>query len=549
MERALYAYSDEHIKRYFDDVQRNGLTEHGFPRLTANIGILIAHGRRVDLLPVFLQMMEFCCKTIPTVKAANDFSVREIINCLLAVEESGAVAIEDTQRWREYLKTIEPTSCYTQFATYPEEDIRNWALFTGVSEHFRQTAGLCDSSDFIDLQIESQLKFFDANGMYMDHKGSDVHHPLVYDLVSRALLAIVLNNGYRGKHYETADAILKKSALLSLDMQSPCGEVGFGGRSNQFIHNEAWLSLVFEYEAKRYAREGNMELAARFKAAIERAIGVIEYWLEKEPIRHIKNRFPTETKYGCEDYAYFDKYMITVASKLHAAYLICDDSIPSAFAQDVSSCAFETTEHFHKLFLKAAGYGLEFDLNADTSYDANGLGRVHKAGAATTVCLSCPCPSNSSYHLDAKNPFPFAMCSAIEADGTYRLGSECATKYEVKDSFADESSAGATLVWYFDGGRSVTEKYLVNAQGVSVELCGDGRIAYAFPAFCFDGETSPDIAVSENTLSVSYEGSSCIYTTDGKIVDCDKTVGNRNGHYKVFLATAENSLGFKIEIK
>ena len=205
MERALYAYSDEHIKRYFDDVQRNGLTEHGFPRLTANIGILIAHGRRVDLLPIFLQMMEFCCKTIPTVKAANDFSVREIINCLLAVEESGAVAIEDTQRWREYLKTIEPTSCYTQFATYPEEDIRNWALFTGVSEHFRQTAGLCDSSDFIDLQVESQLKFFDANGMYMDHKGSDVHHPLVYDLVSRALLAIVLNNGYRGKHYDTAD--------------------------------------------------------------------------------------------------------------------------------------------------------------------------------------------------------------------------------------------------------------------------------------------------------------------------------------------------------
>ena len=60
MERTLSAYSEEHILRYFADVKREGLTEHGFPRLTANIGILISHGRRVELLPLFLEMMEFC---------------------------------------------------------------------------------------------------------------------------------------------------------------------------------------------------------------------------------------------------------------------------------------------------------------------------------------------------------------------------------------------------------------------------------------------------------------------------------------------------------
>ena len=49
MEKVLSAYSDEHIQRYLNDVKENGLTEHGFPRLTANIGILIAHGRRKDL--------------------------------------------------------------------------------------------------------------------------------------------------------------------------------------------------------------------------------------------------------------------------------------------------------------------------------------------------------------------------------------------------------------------------------------------------------------------------------------------------------------------
>ena len=83
MEKALSAYSDEHILRYFNDVKSNGLTEHGFPRLTANIGILIAHNRRLDLLPIFIKMMDLCCDQIPLVKAANDFSVR--VSTLLSV--------------------------------------------------------------------------------------------------------------------------------------------------------------------------------------------------------------------------------------------------------------------------------------------------------------------------------------------------------------------------------------------------------------------------------------------------------------------------------
>ena len=82
MAKTLTAYTDGHLRAYFDEVKREGLTEHGFPRLTANLGILISHGIRQDLLPLFCDMMEFCCQTIPTVKAANDFSVKEIIFCI-----------------------------------------------------------------------------------------------------------------------------------------------------------------------------------------------------------------------------------------------------------------------------------------------------------------------------------------------------------------------------------------------------------------------------------------------------------------------------------
>ncbi len=53
MAKTLAAYSDAHIDEYFERVRREGLTEHGFPRLTANLGILIAHGYRTELLPLF----------------------------------------------------------------------------------------------------------------------------------------------------------------------------------------------------------------------------------------------------------------------------------------------------------------------------------------------------------------------------------------------------------------------------------------------------------------------------------------------------------------
>ena len=57
MNKALSAYSDDHIREYFDRVKTEGLTEHGFPRLTVNIGILIAHGYRQDLTLLFLEMI------------------------------------------------------------------------------------------------------------------------------------------------------------------------------------------------------------------------------------------------------------------------------------------------------------------------------------------------------------------------------------------------------------------------------------------------------------------------------------------------------------
>ena len=550
MEKALSAYTDEHIQRYLENVKTNGLKEHGFPRLTANIGILMAHGRRRDLMSVFMEMMDVCCEMFlrPYIRSANEFSVREIVFCIKEIEDAKLVDAADIARWKQKISMIVPEACYDVVVKNETDRITNWAIFGAVSEYVRFHFGLGENLEFVDRQLSCQFQWLDQNDMYRDNKDSLIHQPIVYDYVSRGLFATLLHFGYRGKYYEQMDRCLKNAGLLMLTMQSPTGEVPFGGRSNQFLHNEPWQMLLFEYEARRYAAEGNMEQAAVFKSAVARSLAVTKAWLDKTPIRHIKNRFPTETKYGCEDYAYFDKYMITTASFLYLAYLFCDDSIPTVQTADHTPAVFETSYHFHKLFLKNGGYALEFDTNAHGIYDANGLGRVHREGAPSAICMSCPCPSKPIYTVDIEEPFAFSLCSAIPDGEDWRLGADTSASYRVIESGTDKNSVSAELLCTFMGGRAVKESYKVDGEGVSIAVEGIGEIGYTLPALCFDGEVSPEIVAKEHTLSVKYDGWICRYTTDGEIKDLLKMAANRNGHYRVFLAVAKGNLNVKIEI-
>jgi len=545
MESSLSAYPDSHIRRYLDEVRSNGLTEHGFPRLTANIGILLSHGVRADLVPLFREMMDLCCEQIPKVKAANDFSVREIVCCLTELEAAGLFP-EDILRWRSNLTTIVPEACYNCYATKPESGVRNWALFTAVSEYFRQDMGLCDSRDFIDLQLQVQLKWLDENGLYCD-AGGYAHQPIMYDHVSRGLFALLLHKGYRGKHYAAIDDCLRRTGMATLAMQSVTGEMAFGGRSNQFLHNEGWLAALLEYEANRYKREGDLPLAARFKSAALRAVEAAEEWLSKTPIRHIKNRYPTETRYGCEGYAYFDKYMITTASNFYAAALICDESIPAAPAEDTNPTAYLTSDRFHKLFLKAGGYGLEFDLNADPHYDASGLGRVHRQGAPSAICLSQPCAEAPNFTVDIPTPAALSLCPARKTPEGWVFAADPAAKYEVKAYAADGHTATATLTCTH-GEHTATLTYTVSADGVTITQSGEGEQSHTLPVLAFDGEIHPAVTVEPSSVTVAYEGRTCRYTTNGGITDTGVTAANRNGHYKVFCASAFGSLRVHIEI-
>lgn len=58
IETAVGAYAPERLESYIADIENNNISEHGFARLTSNIGILLAHGRRMDLKDTFRHMMD-----------------------------------------------------------------------------------------------------------------------------------------------------------------------------------------------------------------------------------------------------------------------------------------------------------------------------------------------------------------------------------------------------------------------------------------------------------------------------------------------------------
>lgn len=118
----------------------------------------------------------------------------------------------------------------------------------------------------------------------------------------------------------------------------------------------------------------------------------------------------------------------------------------------------------------------------------------------------------------------------------------------VLNTSTDQDSASASILCRFSDDRTVKEYYRVNESGVSITVEGDGEIGYTIPAFCFDGEVSPEITVEEHSLTVSYERWICRYMTNGTILDLNRIAANRNGHCRAFIAKAENSLNLNVDI-
>ena len=545
MEKALSAYSPERIRDYIDQVKRDGLTEHGFPRLGANIGILIANGRCTELMDTFLEIMEICCAEIPIKQARNDFSIREVCCCLDLMHKNGVLEDALFERWRAQLATFDPWKFYKVVDNHSGKFTNNWALFTIASEIIRDQFCGVDTTDFIDWQLPSQLANFDRNGMYMDHPPYTNH--AVYDVVPRELIAFTLMAGYQGKYAKRMEQILDLTADVTLQMQSVNGELAFGGRSNQFLNNEAMFIAYAEMEAVRFAKKGDMERAGKFRAAAVLAANALMDSLSTEPIHHIKNRYPLETKIGCESYGYFNKYMITVASNIYMALLYGDFTIPPTIAPALEGGTFyRSSENFHRDFLNCGGYFLQWDHCAAPEYDANGLGRIHKLGVPAPLCLSVPFPQKPNYVLEKNNPTQMSLCCFAEDGGHHLLGAERYALYSLADAKVTKERGEVSYDISLSFGIEVRQKHVVTKDGVEITLSGHNKVGFMIPVFAFDGEAETTITAEDHSITVCYQGSACRYTFDGAILGEPKTYYNRNGRYNVYAVSGER-LHIKLE--
>ena len=529
MQTAVEAYTPEHIRSYMESVDAEGITEHGYPRLVSNIGILLSQGRIPQMREDFVRMMDICARELPVAcrksrrsHAGNNFSVKEICYCLMELENAHTFPEEKTAQWRAALTPMVADEIYDNIPQTDADKANNWIVYACASECARRFIGVGGDRGFADKYLTDQLRWFDENGMYMDP-----HQPMVYDMVTRLQFMAALDFGYDGPAREAIEENLLKSAELTLQMQSVTGEIPYGGRSNQFLHNETFLAAVCEYYASWMKKRGDCEAASRFKAAARRAVASLQYWTDQKPVSHIKNRYPIDSKYGCENYAYFDKYMVTMGSWAYLAYHFADDSIePSSKAEPATT--FVTSPSFHRIMMNAGGYTAEFDLNAQLEYDSSGLGRVQKAGAPPVIALASPCPAVKAkgLNIDIENDGPFCISPQWE-------------KYELLRSHPG-------LVVLSDG-ESVW-KCRLSRRGLRMTLRGQGLQSLTLPVLVFDGQSEPEVICSGKTLSIRFKGWECKYQVSGILTDTGGIYGSRNGHLRRFDAAAEGRLRVNLRI-
>ena len=557
MDRAFGCYTKEQIADYYERVKKEGLSEHGFPRLASNLGVLICHGRHKELLPLFIDLMDLCCEQMPKVHAANDFSVREVVTCLLEVEKAGIVDVAKLEEWKSAIAGLDPWKCYDCIAKKPDQIIGNWTLFNAVSEYARVWGGFVkpeDVEEYMELQIATQIIRFDECGMYMDaHHQQPAYkeyvYPILYDYVPRLLFAFLINFGYEGKHRDVIVEALEKSADLTLKMQSVTGEIPFGGRSAQFMHNECTEAALLEFYASYFAKKGDSKKAGQFKRAARLAAENVLYWFDLAPMKHVKNRYSIESKVGCEAYAYFDKYMITAASMAYVAYLYADDSVAEAETCPAISGGYvaQTSDRFHKYFLNKGGYFAEIETDSDKHYEGSGLGRVQKLGAPPQICLSSGFADHPSYATEIKNWHSLSLCSSCLIGETVYLGAHGV--YTVDEIEARDNECFASLTCRV-GDVVTNETVTVSEKGVTITARADAdKVGIEIPAFAFDGVENSHIHVAGSVMTVEYKGFACTYKTNGQIFDVKEDICNRNGRYRRFRAVGEGEVSVTVTIE
>ncbi|MZQ81144.1 hypothetical protein GQF01_03215 [Paenibacillus sp. 5J-6] len=498
-----------------------------------------------DQLELWKEMMSNCCREIVTLREdiIADFSIKEIMFSLRIMKETITIPVEWEQEWFRWLQELDP---YLHYGSVIRDHnkatkLHNINIYNMVGEFLRESVGLTDASAYFAKHWPTQLQHFDEKGMYMD-PGC----PILYDLTTRCQIQLMLGFGYQGEFAAELDRMLCKAGEATLLMQSASFEFPYGGRSNQFLFNETLIAANAEYESVRYERLGDLLKASKFRRCARLAIESIERWMRLNPPRHIKNMYSIQSKHGTESYGFYDKYMISMGAFLAIAYWFTEDeSVESdnLCPAEHGGYVWQTEESFHKVFANSNGYSIEIDYSADLSYDATGLGRLHRRGAPTELGLSTPLSAGESFSLSEGVERIHAVIGPgwVKPEGTFQYLAECGG-LDVQCTVHEESKQSVRFsVTYrgaaLQGCEAVLEHYELDASGLKlhVELLGalHDEVHVQIPVLITNGEETTDFRIQGSELRVKLNGYEYRARCEGIMSISEQVYGNRNGEYKL----------------
>ncbi len=450
---------------------------------------------------------------------------------------------ELVKQWEEDLGGFDPEKNYTAvLAKLRPKEIGNFCTFGLAGEQFKRKYGLANNLDFIEKHLPTQLARFDAFGMY-----GDPAFPLTYDAVPRMNLSLLLYAGYSGQYRNELEEFLRRGAMTMLLTLSPTGETPYGGRSNQQNFGEATAALIFEREAWRHKKGGDMKLAGAFKRAARLAVLSTRRWLDQKPVRFIKNEFPPSTQHGRQKtYGFYSAYSLLIASQLGFASLLADPAIPECLAPpEIGGYAIRLANSFHKIFATCRGYHLEIDTRADFDYDATGLGRLHKAGIPTETALSTPITATPAFLTSVPAPpRNIALGPGWRTGGQTRwLAGMSKEISDVRFEPLEESPEQVRFRVIYRGDlgcREVVEDYRLDRDGVSIsyQVQGDCEaVCIQVPLIVTDGRQESRIIKGEDLFNVEYMGHNymarCLVPEKVELRFEEFQAPNRNAIYRV----------------
>lgn len=527
-------------------------------RTSVMIAYLVERGRRPELLDLWKRVSEKCISTLKNFDSSPekntgyiDMTLEELCISFMLMREH----VKD--EWIEEIRKITPQ---THYAYIKKEQTHNMMVYGLLGMYLRYKLTGEPYEEYFDIVMPWVLECFDENGMY-----NDFDNALLYDVTPRVRFHKLLWYGYDGKWAKQIDDALKRGGEMTLKMQSATFQIPYGGRSNQFLHNEALQTSVCEYEASRWKKCGDLEKAGQFKRAAHLSLLTIKRYLElPDGPKHIRNEFPQDSLYGIDYYGTFPRYMNALATFIACGYLAADDEIEECICPaETGGYVLETSDRFGKIFAAAEGHSVEYAIVADPVHEMPGLGRYHAFGVPAELGLSMPFVEKPVYLLsqnrvsfDVLGPNPivgefkkYATDVAesknlaispgyIDEKGQRHLLFETEKPYGAKILEERPERASFSVQW-----DSAVETITVDKDGVSVS-CKlkdgvSGKVFWAIPLLAFNGKERTDIQAGENIICVKYGEFENTVNSASKLSLSDIECGNRNGIYRVVYADSD----------